>query len=36
MIFMVSTLENAGVVTAQEGRQFDVKNFIDTTVVTLT
>ncbi|KAH9994805.1 periplasmic binding protein-like II [Russula vinacea] len=32
----LATLENAGVVTAQEGRQFDVKNFIDTTVVTLT
>ena len=35
MILIVSTLEKAGVVNAPEGFQFDVKNFIDTTVVTL-
>ncbi|KAF8486060.1 periplasmic binding protein-like II [Russula ochroleuca] len=32
----LAALENAGVVNAPEGHQFDVKNFIDTTVVTLT
>jgi hypothetical protein len=36
MILIVSTLEKAGVVNASERVQFDVKNFIDTTVVTLT
>ena len=35
MILVVSTLEKAGVVMAPEGLQFDVKNFIDTTVVTV-
>jgi hypothetical protein len=36
MILIVSTLEKAGVVNAPEGLQFDMTNFIDTTVVTLT
>jgi hypothetical protein len=36
VIFVVSTLEKAGVVNAPEGLQFDVKNFIDTKLVTLT
>jgi hypothetical protein len=35
VLLMVSTLERAGVVSAPEGLQFDVKSFIDTTVVTL-
>ena len=34
-MILVSTLEKAGVVNAPEGLQFEVKNFIDTTVVTL-
>jgi len=32
----LATLERAGVVSAPEGQQFDVKTFIDTSVVTLT
>jgi len=36
IIDTLATLEKAGVVKAPEGRQFEVKNFIDTTVVTLT
>ena len=35
MILIVSTLEKTGVVNAPEKLQFDMKNFIDTTVVTL-
>jgi hypothetical protein len=36
MILVVSTLEEAGVVNAPERLEFDVKNYIDTTVVILT
>ena len=36
MVLMNSTLEKAGVVKAPDEHQFDVKTFIDTTVVNLT